>query len=260
MCPAPPRGTLYASSVLLGTLSVNVPVPTSKESLFEFVDGGLRFRGLCVEERRVEIAGRAFRIAALSDAADLLDQPEFARAFLEEDRAPYGLELWPAALMLAERVLTGDEGAGRSALDLGCGLGLVAMAATTRGWQVSAVDHDPIAVRFAEYNGRLSGIVAHEYAVFDWHRRPDGRRYERVFAADVLYQRTDHVPVVRCVAAMLAREGVALIADPNRSVADTFEATARNAGFVVSVEKTSTVVPKRGVVDGRVFELRFGAD
>ncbi len=70
------------------------------EGLFEGRPGDLRFRGLPVHEEAVVVAGRTFRLAGLRDAADLLDQPDYAKKFVEEDRAPYGMELWPAAPML----------------------------------------------------------------------------------------------------------------------------------------------------------------
>ena len=63
---------------------------TIDQSPFEWTNGVAHFRGLRVQHRIVTAVGRRFEIACLEDAADLLDEPDFAKPFLEEDRAPYG--------------------------------------------------------------------------------------------------------------------------------------------------------------------------
>jgi predicted nicotinamide N-methyase len=203
----------------------------------------------------VTIAGREFKLAGLADAADLLDQPEFAEPFLRDDRAPYGMELWPAAPMLAEHVLRGEEGAGRAAIEIGCGLGLVAMAATLKGWRVCATDHDPVALRFAEYNAALNEIEIAAFEQLDWHDPAGVPRFERAFGADVLYERTSHVPILECIRRVLDTEGYALLADPGRSVADGFETLAQQRGFNVRLIQTSGRNRLGRNVSGRIFVL-----
>jgi len=210
------------------------------ESLFEWKNAVAYFHGLRVEERTVHIGGRALRIASLKDAAALLDEPDFARRFLEEDCAPYGLELWPAAIMLAAHIMRDEPGDRRLALDLGCGLGLVAMAAAVHGWRVVAADHEPTSLRFAEFNARANDVAIESFEPLDWRRPQAGRRFDRIFAADVLYQRTDHVPILRCLEALLGDGGVALLADPRRGVADGFDLLAVQNGFQVRVLPADT--------------------
>ena len=62
---------------------------TQHDSPFEWVDGKPFFRNLPVITRDVKVGGHSYTIASLKDAADLLDDEEFARRFTEEDRAPY---------------------------------------------------------------------------------------------------------------------------------------------------------------------------
>jgi len=222
----------------------------------EWIDGIPHFRGLRIETRSIEIGSHLFRILALKDAAELLDEPDFAKQFIEEDRAPYGMELWPAATMLAEHILTSDPGDGREALELGAGLGLVAMAATRAGWRVHLSDHESTSLQFAAYNAALNEIDIHDYAMLDWHHPPTGLSYPRIFAADVLYQLVDHTPILKCVDALLAPEGVALIADPCRGVADRFADMAADHGFAVELIETSATNQLDEPVRGRIFCLK----
>ncbi|MEK6676226.1 MAG: methyltransferase domain-containing protein [Planctomycetota bacterium] len=235
----------------------NIAIAETTGDLFEWQSGVATFRGLPVQQRCLRLAGRDFTIWSLQDAAQLLDHEEYAKPFIDADIAPYGLELWSVAVLLAEHVLQDEPGRGRSALDLGCGLGLTAIAATVHGWKVLAADHEPTSLRFASYNADYNGVSVSEFTPFDWNHPPADLRVDRVFAADVLYQRVDHVPILRCLAVALARDGMAWIADPNRPVADGFSELAAEHGW--SVEIRSGVAPNffsGPPIQGRIFQLR----
>lgn len=229
---------------------------TTEVPLFEWVEGEPRFRELPVKRDVVRVASREFRIARMHDPAALLDHPDFAHRFLEDNQAPYGLELWPSSLMLAEIVLTGEAGDGRRAVDLGCGLGLVSMAAQQAGWHITATDNEPTSLRFTEYNTEANEIRLDAIEPLDWREPPSDRKYDRVFGADLLYELVNHAPLLSCIERLLAPGGVALIVDPNRGVADPFASTARDYGFEVEVNATSKQSVDDCEASGRLFRMR----
>jgi predicted nicotinamide N-methyase len=239
----------------LGVEPVQPALAAGPDSPFDENGQTPAFRGVPVEVREIHLLGRPFRLALLQDAAALLDDAEYAREFIEADRAPYGLEHWPAAQILSEFILSGEEGRGRPALDLGCGLGLSALAATLRGWRVTAVDHEPAALRFAEYNARCNGVTVEAFELFDWYHPPAEPQFDRVFAADVLYQRADHLPILGCLDAVLRPGGSALIADPHRGVADAFAALAQGRGWDVALQAGKVPNFENRLVNGRIFIL-----
>ena len=226
-----------------------------QDTLLDWIDGVAHFRGLPVECRTVSCAGHTFEMTVLKDEADLLDLPEIAKRFLHEDRAPYGVELWPAALMLAEHILQNESGKGRRAIEIGCGLALVSMVATLKGWRVDATDCDPTSLRFAEYNAAVNKISVEAFEVLDWHNPPGGEQFDRVFGADVLYELKDHIPVIKCVDRLLKPAGIALLVDPNRGLADRFAPVAQDHGFDVQTTSTCAVNAEGRQVSGRVFHL-----
>lgn len=73
-----------------------------------------------------------------------------------------GLHPTTQGCLRALDALTPDEGAGgRSVVDLGCGSGILSIAAARLGWaSVTALDHDPLAVRIAREHLRLNGLEA----------------------------------------------------------------------------------------------------
>ncbi len=224
--------------------------------MFELINGIPHFRGLSVVHRSVEIEGARFEVDALLDAADLLDLPDVGRRFLEEDLAPYGLELWPSAVMLARHLLADEPGAGRTAIELGAGLGLSSFAAAKAGWRVVLTDNEPMALQFAAHNATLNHLDLAGIEPLDWRSPPPGRQYDRVLAADVLYQLVDHQPLLTCIEALLAPCGTALVADPNRGVADRFESLAKERGFVVEVLQSAAPDHAGRRVAGRIHVMR----
>lgn len=222
---------------------------------FEVTAGEASFRGLPVERHLLTIAGREIALAGVREPADLLDQPDFARRFLEEDRAPYGLELWPAACMLAVH-LCRREPPCPNAIELGCGLGLVSIRAALAGWRIVATDNEPASLSFARYNAALNDAPVAGFDALDWRDPPTDRRYDRIVAADVLYQLVDHEPILACLDAMMSDAGVAILSDPNRSVAEGFDARARARGFGVEVTTSSALNHAGHPVSGRIFVLR----
>lgn len=229
----------------------------SCHQLLEWRDGVAYFHGVRVDHRVARVAGRELKLAVLKDAAELLDLPHFEKLFIETDRLPYGLELWPASQILSELIFNGEPGGGRNAIEIGCGLGLVSIAATLAGWHVRATDIDPLALDFARMNAELNRVTVAEWGELDWRNPPTDRRYERVFGADILYELVHHAPILSCVKQLLAPGGVAMISDPHRGVADRVADMAKEAGFDVHLVYGEAPNHLGQTIRGRVFVLRI---
>jgi len=228
------------------------------EKLFTTIDASRFFRGLPVITHALQIGDMAFQVDGIADSAALLDLPDFAKRFVDDNVAPYGMELWPASKMLARYVLAGEPGNGRCAIELGCGLGLVSIAAARCGWQVTATDNEPTSLAFARHNAKRNGARFASTKLLDWHKTDSERHYDCIFAADVLYERLDHQPLLACIGQLLTPSGSALVADPNRKIADSFQKAAESLGFLVGTAVAETYNHEGELVRGRIFRLSHG--
>jgi predicted nicotinamide N-methyase len=168
---------------------------------------------------------------ALPDPDALLDdltQEAFDRS---DDRMPYWATVWPSAVALADLVLTGESLAGRRVLDLGCGLGLVGLAALHRGARVTFLDWEPAAVEVARATAWTHGFADVEALVADWRSPPPLAPFDRILGADVLYEPRNTPAVARVLRAPIAPGGDAWIADPGRRHAGRFPADCHDAGL-----------------------------
>jgi predicted nicotinamide N-methyase len=118
-------------------------------------------------------------------------------------------------------------------LELGCGLGLVSVAAALAGAEVLAVDRSPEAVTFTAANAARNGArVSTAVCAFD---QPEpllaAAPWDLVLAADVLYEQRN-VPVLLWLLPRLVGPGrEAWLADPGRGGLETFLTGADTTGW-----------------------------
>jgi predicted nicotinamide N-methyase len=174
---------------------------------------------------------------SLGDWPVVLRKPRAADALISEadyvrdERLPYWADLWPSAPVLAEHCLR-QVGAGRTLLELGCGLGLATLAAMRAGFVVTASDYYDDALLLTRRNALAN--VGHEPTVrmLDWRGLPDDLpEFDVVMAADVLYERPYGLLVAQVVARLLARDGVAWMADPGRVAREAFREALPSVGL-----------------------------
>ena len=167
---------------------------------------------------------------------DLISEADFVR----DDRLPYWADLWPSARVLAEYLIETPVGAGRAGrsarlVELGCGLGLVTAAALRAGYDVLATDYYADALRFTRANANRAAGRDPTTRLVDWRAFPaDLGQFDRLVAADVLYEHAYAPLISRAIAQVLTPGGAAVIADPGRVAAPAFLAGLEADGLYVA--------------------------
>lgn len=216
-------------------------------------------RGYPTRIERVTVGGRAYELLMPMNSDALLDDPRVVARFERDEYMPYWGTLWPAALLLAERVATWEPAGSKppTVLELGCGLGLVGLVAAGRGYRVISSDYDEAALAFVRANAELNHIPPPETRVVDWRATYADLRCDRILAADVLYEARNLVPFAEFVARHLEDSGFALVSDTNRSTADGFASVAGACSLSVTseqVERSSNGSASNGY--GRIYDIR----
>ena len=164
------------------------------------------------------VGDHVFSILKPANADDLIREEDFVK----DERLPYWADVWPSSLILAGKLLE-LEGAGRSALELGCGVGLSTLAATTAGFHVLSTDYYEDAIDVTRANVFRNLGLSAQTRLVDWRHVPkDIGSFDLVFASDVLYEKEYALllPIILC--RVLEHGGIALIADPGRVAAPMF--------------------------------------
>lgn len=213
------------------------------------------FESFPIRRETWAVAGESFDLIWHADMDALLDDPRTHERFRQDEYMPYWAVPWPSATLLADCVLREHRGSGR-AIELGCGVGVVSLAAARAGWTVLATDYDADSLKFVEENARRNAVVLAGAALLDWRKPFDEGPFELVLASDVLYERRNVEPVAQWIGWHLAPGGVALVADSNRSSAEGFAAAAEAAGLAVEKTARELIPPGGLLVRGAIYCLR----
>jgi predicted nicotinamide N-methyase len=179
---------------------------------------GRPLRGaLNLVEEEVDLGeGRRLEILRPPSADELIDEA----AFDEEEFLPYWAELWPSGLALARHVAT-RELRGHRVLELGCGLGLPALAAALRGADVLATDWAEEAIELLRRNAERNGVFL-RLARVRWSEPESLLRaapWDLVLGADLLYEARNAEQLAELLPEL---GGEVLLAEPGRPYAKEF--------------------------------------
>jgi ETFB lysine methyltransferase len=208
-----------------------------------------RFR---TSETLVEIAGRRLRLLHPRNAEDLINEADFAR----DERLPYWADLWPSARVLGERVLALPPG--KRLLELGCGMGLVALCAVLAGQSVVASDYYEDALRFTRVNCWRNAGTDVATQLIDWRDLPARQRlqFDVVVASDVLYERWQAPPLARAFKRFLGGAALGILADPGRVAVGEFLTETAGLGLEVAEPVTVPYAEDKIRQTIRLYEIR----
>ncbi len=184
-------------------------------------------------EKTVVVGRHQFVLAVPNGPDLLLDDAQVLQAQQQDDFMPYWAYLWPVAIEMAGWVLQeADWPAGTRVLEIGAGLGLVSVAAMSRGDVVTTSDYTADAVQTAKHNATLNGYQPAESLTLDW-REPLDVQYPVILGCDVIYEARNGQPILNLLDQMLAPGGVCWLGDQVRTHSQSFVPLAIAHGYNV---------------------------
>lgn len=182
-------------------------------------------------ERTWDLEGRSFRVTLPAVPDAFLDDPAVHAAHEQTEYMPYWAYLWPSALHMARMIRRVDWPTDFEILELGAGIGVVGLAALSRGNPVTFSDYEPQAVQLALHNARKNCLADRASgAVFDW-RQPTAKQFPIIMGCEVIYEDGNHEPILKLLQAMLAPGGIAWFGDGGRWRAERFSRLLPEYGF-----------------------------
>jgi predicted nicotinamide N-methyase len=183
-----------------------------------------------VSAEEVMLGSRRLRIWRPADPLDVQD-PYAERG----DAGPIWAQTWTSGVVLAG-LLARCPLHGVRVLELGCGLGLVAIAAARAGGRVTVSDRSKLALAFTAANA-AENRVAVETVQCDWQRPQPLEAHgpwDLVLGSDILYVERSAHALAAVLDRVVAADGEVWIADPGRDAASAFLASVSPAWHLSS--------------------------
>ncbi|HEX6457992.1 MAG TPA: methyltransferase domain-containing protein [Thermoleophilaceae bacterium] len=152
---------------------------------------------------------------------------------------PYWARLWPSGEVLARHIASHPPGPGTHVVELGCGLGLPAIAAARGGAAVLAADGHEDAIAFAAHSlalNELEATVVRADMAADADALVERGPFDLVLAADVLYTVANADAMLLLLPRLVEPNGEVWLADPDRAGGRRFLSAARSLFHVRTIE------------------------
>jgi predicted nicotinamide N-methyase len=198
------------------------------------------------DEHKIDIGERIFTVLSVTNFDELYDQlvqKGLEHEDVADERIPYWAELWPSAVGLATHlVLHKYLVEGKTAIEIGGGLGLPALAAASLGAHVTSTDYLQDAVDFAEKNAVINDISGIQFKTFDWRKAEGYDRFDILLASDVAYERSQFDHLEQAFTHLIRPGGMILLSEPNRYIAEPFIAKLGKTGYTLHGHSYDVVV------------------
>lgn len=205
---------------------------------------------LALEEVQLQVDGRTWSILHTGAILSRADEERFLRGEPQQ-RVPYGIVLWPAAIALAHD-LAARALAGKRVLELGAGTGLPGIVAASLGARVLQTDRQELVLHLSRMNAQRNGVTTIAHTLADWTAWRDNDRYDLIIGSDILYAKELHPHLRQIFETNLAPGGRVLIADPYRATSLALLEELERDGWAATLTKWTVGEPPRAI---GVFEL-----
>jgi len=160
---------------------------------------------------------------------------------------PYWMHLWPGARVLARALFAAPWlRPGMRLLELGCGLGLPALAAARRGLRVAASDWKREPLELLGRSVRLNGCAVDRLQM-DWSQPALRRSFDVCCGADVAYDADAEGRLVAAAAEVLVPGGLLLLADSVNTYRKSMPDLLAARGFAVEEREVGETEEGRNV-------------
>lgn len=198
------------------------------------------------ETKDVVIRGRRFSVLVPRTLDRFVDPHDIFNNFALWSK------LWEASIVLADYLAGTTTDPQKRFLEIGCGLGLVGVVASSFGHEVTMTEYNPDTLNFARANAQKNvheGGANLDIKELDWNRPRVEGSFDYIVGSEILYSERDYGPLLDLFKIYLRPGGEIILAERARKtsigffreVSEIFEIEAQKR-VLCSQEKEITVI------------------
>jgi tRNA1(Val) A37 N6-methylase TrmN6 len=195
------------------------------------------------DSSEVVIRGRRFSFFVPMRLDSFIDRHDVFHGF------PLWAKIWEASLLLAEHMASLKPDPDRHILEIGAGIGLVGIVASSFGHRVTLTEGDPDALNFARANAlqNLSpDIRPITIKKLDWNHPDLEATFDTIAASEVAYIERDYEPLFKLFKHCLKQGGEIVLAEGlKKSSMNFFRQMAQH--FDIKAQKKIIRTPEKEI-------------
>ena len=138
------------------------------------------------------------------------------------NKFPLWAKVWEPCLILADHLTSMPVNPEKRFLEIGGGLGLVSVVASSFGHNVIMTEYNHDALNFASANAHINGCSNLEIMELDWNKPELKGTFDRIIACEVIYKEESFYPILRLFRTYLKEVGEILLSERVRKTSIEF--------------------------------------
>ncbi|MBU4209321.1 MAG: methyltransferase domain-containing protein [Proteobacteria bacterium] len=136
---------------------------------------------------------------------------------------PLWAKIWEPSVILADYLASMPVNPEKSFLEIGSGLGLVGIVASSFGHKVTMTEYKHDALNFAKANAHINDCSNLKIMELDWNRPELEGTFDKIIGSEVIYKEQSFYPILRLFQTYLKEDGEIVLAErPRRSSIEFF--------------------------------------
>ncbi len=129
---------------------------------------------------------------------------------------PLWAKIWEPCLILADHLASMPVNPEKHFLEIGGGLGLVGIAASSFGHKVTMTEYNHDALNFAKANAHINDCSNLEIMELDWNKPELKGTFDRIIGCEIIYKEESFYPILRLFRTYLKKDGEILLSERAR--------------------------------------------
>jgi predicted nicotinamide N-methyase len=129
---------------------------------------------------------------------------------------PLWAKIWKPCLILADYLASMPVNPEKRFLEIGSGLGLVGIAASSFGHKVTMTEYNHDALNFAKANAQINNCSNIKIKKLDWNHPELKGTFDRIIGCEIIYKEESFYPILRLFRTYLKKDGEILLSEKVR--------------------------------------------
>ena len=126
---------------------------------------------------------------------------------------PLWAKIWEPCFMLADHFASMPVNPEKSFLEIGSGLGLVGIVASSFGHKVTMTEYNNDALNFAKASAHINDCSNLEIMKLDWNKPELKGTFDKIMGCEVIYNKESFYPILRLFRTCLKKDGEILLSE-----------------------------------------------